>query len=44
MPDQTGYAQIAALTGNETLLILAPNPLDESLYCGGLIAACCRRS
>lgn len=45
--DQIGYAQacyahVAALTGNETLMILAPNPLDETLYCGGLIAACCR--
>ncbi len=32
-----------ALTGPENLLILAPRPGDETLYCGGLIARSCRR-
>ena len=31
------------VTGDENILILAPNPADESLHCGGLIARCCRR-
>ena len=34
---------IETITGNENLLILVPSPGDESLACGGLIAAACRR-
>jgi len=36
-------AGLETITGNENLLVLAPVPSDESLGCGGLIAACCRR-
>ena len=31
------------LAGEETLLVLATRPGDESLFCGGLIAESCRR-
>ena len=37
------YGDIGTITGDENLLILAPNPADECLDCGGLIAAGCRR-
>jgi LmbE family N-acetylglucosaminyl deacetylase len=37
------FASWETITGNENLLILAPHPGDESLFCGGLIARSCRR-
>ena len=37
------FADWATITGNENLLVLAPGPIEESLACGGLIAASCRR-
>ncbi|SHI33178.1 N-acetylglucosaminyl deacetylase, LmbE family [Roseomonas rosea] len=36
-------AALATVTGEENLLILALQPGDESLDCGGLIAEACRR-
>ena len=37
------YGTLEAITGGETLLVLAPGPGDESILCGGLIAESCRR-
>src|ERR1700677_4731820 len=36
-------AEIETILGGERPLILAPHADDESLGCGGLIAACCQR-
>src|SRR5271170_5660040 len=36
-------ADIDTILGGERPLILAPHAVDESLGCGGLIAACCER-
>ena len=36
-------ADIDTILGGERPLILAPHADDESLGCGGLIAACCER-
>jgi LmbE family N-acetylglucosaminyl deacetylase len=36
-------ADIDTILGGERALILAPHADDESLGCGGLIAACCKR-
>ncbi len=43
MPGDSRNGTLQAITGNETLLVLAPGPGDESLACGGLIAGCCRQ-
>lgn len=37
------FATWETITGEENLLVLAERPGDESLFCGGLIARCCRR-
>lgn len=37
------YADLDTILGGERPLILAPHADDESLGCGGLIAACCER-
>ncbi len=36
-------AELHTILGGERPLILAPHADDESLGCGGLIAACCER-
>jgi LmbE family N-acetylglucosaminyl deacetylase len=35
------FASLPAITGGGTVMILSPHPDDESLGCGGLIAAAC---
>ena len=42
-PGSPPYSTLEAITGDENLFILAPQPGDESLLAGGLIAQCCRR-
>ena len=42
-PVEYPLADLETITGNENVLVLAPGPIEESLACGGLVAASCKR-